>query len=77
MENFLVTARGTLAWVQRQATRENGPIDGDPTVHVATPGAAPRQLDSGNVDVNSLAVSIGGKHLYWTKDGAVATAALE
>jgi hypothetical protein len=55
-------------------------IDGNPTgtprVHKLERDGKLTELDAGNIDLQSLAVSRDGRHLYWTRDGVARTATL-
>ena len=67
---------GTLAWLQ-SFTEEAAPAPGALAVRAISPGGGTRELDTGTIDRDSLALGSGAKTLYWTKEGAVKSAALD
>ena len=77
MRSFYVTSSGTLAWLQEFAATDEEPEPTGFQVRAAGRGGPVKELDSGNIGAGSLGVSSNGKTLYWTKDGATQTAALE
>ena len=76
VRSFYVTPKGTLAWLQ-SFTVEAAPAPGDLAVRTISPGGETKTLDTGKVDTDSLALGSGAKTLYWTKDGAAKSAALD
>ena len=75
VESFHVTAKGGLAWIQLFRPEDNGtPDPNDVGVYTIAPGGQPQQLDRGNIDPNSFAVSSGGRTAYWTHDTVVKSA---
>jgi hypothetical protein len=76
IRSFYVTPKGTLAWLQEFAATDEQPATGDLTVRAIAPLGKVQDLDTGKIAADSLALSSGGTRLYWTKDGAVQSAAL-
>ena len=67
--DLVLTSRGVAAFILGPPTDgDNNPI-GTPRVQTLEPNGTLTELDAGNIDVRSLAVSRDGRHLYWTKDG--------
>jgi hypothetical protein len=77
VRSFYVTAKGTLAWVQAFQANDAQPNPTDIAVRAIAAGGTTQTLDTGNIDSSSFAISVGGKTLYWSKDGAVKSAPIQ
>ena len=75
-----VTPKGTVAWLHEYPSFDpTDPTSGDIWVQSAVPGGNPTTHDmgeKGTIDTTSLALSSGGKTLFWTNAGSARSAAL-
>lgn len=76
VRSFYVTPKGTLAWLQ-SFTDEAAPAPRALAVRTISAGGDTKELDTGKIDRDSLALGSGAKTLFWTKEGTAKSAALE
>ncbi len=74
--DLVLTRRGVAAFILAPSEDIDGNPIGTPRVQKLEREGKLTELDVGNIDLQSLAVSRDGRHLYWTRDGVARTATL-
>jgi hypothetical protein len=76
LRELVLTSHGVAVFVDTGPTSLDGISIGPPSVKRLDQRNHVVALDEGNIGTGSLALSPDGRHVYWTKDGNVHTAAL-